>query len=168
MLKQPKIRKVKATDYAVINKHTGEVVADYELKASRSAPHVYVLTFFNAIADRGLTITPVMLKIIGLMNGTNRVMLDKERRETICRKLHINDNIVKIAISRMCKAGMMKKIGNGCYFANPYYFSKSNLRNVNKLRKEYAELEYTTMIKKKVKKPIVSTDNVIKLGQKAI
>jgi len=166
MLKNKVKSKVKETDYAVINKHTGEVIADYELKQDKPKKQSYVLMFYTYISDRNLSLNPIMIKIIGFMDSKNMIRLDKPRKDYIAKNMHVNDNVIRITITRMCKAAMLINLGQSVYFANPYYFSKSNLSKTAELQREFADLQFSTPARKALKKKVKElADNVIKLAK---
>ena len=135
----------------LVDENTGEKIGDYTPK--RKPHYHYYLTFYSALASAKLNITFVMQIILGQMDTKNKIMLNTEKLRILSNNYGATNNAFKVAAHKMTSLGLMQRIGMGLYFANPYYFSKTNIGLVETLRKEYAEILFTTCNKAKRETP---------------
>jgi hypothetical protein len=150
------------SELAILNKKTGEILGDYNPKEARKQPYRYYLTFYAALTRAKISLTATMQVILGQMDGKNQISLHKQRLKILANNYDISINALKISISRMRRDNLIIRISPALYFANPYYFSKSNIANIENLRREYSEQLFATQKQKKSNKKELP-ENVIKL-----
>jgi hypothetical protein len=120
---------------------TGEVIRDEKFEPKKNKPHYhYYLTFYSALAKAGVDITSTMQAILGQMDYKNLIILNKDKLKILGNNYGKTPNALKCAINKMYNQGLLQRIDTALYFANPYYFSKTNVYKLEDLRKEYADL----------------------------
>ena len=132
---------------------SGEIIRDEKFAPTKRKikPHYhYHLTFYSAYAKATGDVSSL---IIGQMDIENRIILDKDKLKIISNNYKISVGAIKMAASRMCQIGLMMRIAPALYFANPYYFTKTNVNRVDGLRKEYSEILFSTSNKAKRETP---------------
>lgn len=128
----------------IYDESTGEVIRDEEFKVTKKFKQShYYLTFYTALSKSDINLTGTMQAILGQMDSKNRISLDKSRLHTLQSVYKKSPNAIRVACCRMCKAGLLQQTDVAFYFANPYYFSKSNINQLRNIRFEYLEYLYT-------------------------
>jgi hypothetical protein len=128
--------------YSIVDKETGEVIGDYEPKRIRKHSYRYHITFHFDLFKSDVSISPIMQLIISQMDGKNRLYMGVKKRKTFSRLYKISYNSLNTTIMRMKKLNMLAAESPAYFFINPYYFTKTNLRALEQLRREYSELLY--------------------------
>jgi hypothetical protein len=129
---------------------TGEVIRDEKFEPKKNKTHYhYYLTFYSALAKAGIDITATVQAILGQMDSKNLIVLNKDKIKILSNNYGRTQNAYKCAVNEMCSQGLAQRIGTALYFANPYYFTKTNVYRLNDLRKEYAELLFNTRLEVK-------------------
>jgi hypothetical protein len=83
----------------------------------------------------------VLLELLKYMNYAGEITVNKLMKERICEKLKIK-NIGSIGnyLTEFVKKDVLKRLGQGVYFANPYLFAKGDwTHNIKGLRVTYKE-----------------------------
>ena len=126
----------------LVDENTGEKIGNYTPK--RRPSYHYHLTFYSALGKAGINLTATMQVILGQMDTHNKIILNKDKIRTLSNNYGFTANAIKVAAHKMLVLGLMQKLGSAVYFINPYYFSKSNLQNLDELRQQYGQMLFET------------------------
>lgn len=142
----------------LVDENTGEKIGDYKPKAAKHKNYHYHIVFYSSYTKATKDIPQL---IIGQMDSNNKITLDGGKIKTLSCNYGLNPNTIRMTVCRMCNNGLMMRLSPTVYFANPYYFTKSNMHKVETLRREYAELLFDSRAKTTKAKRINSINKQI-------
>lgn len=134
----------------LVDETTGEKIGDYTPRKAKSKHYHYYLVFYSGYAQAMGDIRHVL---IGQMDADNKLTINAEKIRYIADNYKVKPSAVKMLMTRMTRDGLIMRISQGNYFVNPYYFTKTNIRKLESLRKEYSELLFSTCQKAKKETP---------------
>ena len=146
----------------VTNKNTGEVeqksLAEINNKEKRiKYNYHYFLTFYPSVIKDNITINPVFAAILGYMNSENKIDVTPTMINSLRTNYKISANKLRVNLFRMIKKGLLLKINNNLYFANPSYISKSAVIKIRQLEIEYLRMFYEQKREKETEQTIKPT-----------
>ena len=142
----------------LVDENTGEKIGDYRPK--KRPNYHYHLTFYSALGQARINLSSTMQIILGQMDTKNKLVLNADKISTLSNNYKLTGNAIKVAAHKMLVLGLMQKLGSAVYFINPYYFSKSNLQNLDELRQQYGQMLFETK-RKTTGKAAISLDKQI-------
>jgi len=144
ILTKVKVMKNSNPKYQILNVETGEIMGDYVPKSRRKSTHEYYLVFARNLSDAGINVTALEQAILLEMNAKNIISLSETAQNDIMQRNKINLDYLRHAFVNMCKKGLVLRISQSVYFANPIFVTKSSCENIYALRSEY--LSFLTKI----------------------
>ena len=88
----------------------------------------------------------ILYELLQIMDYSNIILLNKHKKEDICRKLDIfydrfttpreGVNTVDQAILSLVKAGVLIRLSTGTFKANPFFFAKGAWKDIKEIRLE--------------------------------
>lgn len=125
-----------------INNVTGEVLSTEEYSAMK-VPQTpdFIMTFtqdIGFIANISGGASKLLFGILSEISRSNTIVLVKEIKERIAKKVGLNPNSINPLITNLVKNKVLLRENNNSrssiYVINPYYFGKGKWVNINKLR----------------------------------
>lgn len=121
-----------------IDRETGEILESTRIVTFTPEAEPEFIKFYLKDIER-LNELPrgtsnILYLILRYMNYENQIVISKYQREEIARKLNLKQNTIDHTITALIKGGIISKIANCTYIANPDLFGKGKWSQVKKLR----------------------------------
>ncbi len=78
---------------------------------------------------------PIIYELIKYVNYDNKIIINKDVKETIAKRLKIKENTIKQHIYNLSKENILIRVAQATYILNPYIFGKGNWKDIYELRK---------------------------------
>lgn len=141
-MRNAQIRAVKTE--IVTEKNTGEILLQKDQFVVAVEPS-YVKLYLDCLATfKGLRrgVSPFLLELLKYMTyasataeeGGQIITISKWHRDQIAKKLGISDSMITKHLTQLVQAGILKRIANTVYQANPMIFGRGDWRDIQHLR----------------------------------
>lgn len=128
----------------IIDKHTGERLIQKD-EFIVSAEPSYIKLYLDCLATfKGLRrgVSPFLMELLGYMTyadssspkGGQIITITKWHRQQIAGKLGISDSLITKNLTQLVQAGVLKRLAQSVYQANPSMFGKGDWRDIHSLR----------------------------------
>jgi hypothetical protein len=67
-------------------------------------------------------------------HGGQLIVLNMFVKQDICKRLNIKDTTIKASLTKFVKTGILKRIGNSTYQANPEMFGRGQWTDIKAIR----------------------------------
>jgi DNA-binding Lrp family transcriptional regulator len=124
----------------ILDQTTGEIRGEYKPRRTRRSRTKYFSIFYEALTEDKISLSNLTIRIIGLMDRYNRIVIDPREFRKIERQTGTVPDTIHNRIKRMRKANLIVRINKGEYLVNPYYFGKTNQYQLDTIRTEFDKL----------------------------
>lgn len=112
--------------------------------------HTFVMLLLNgtwwSLRVRSIVDVRVLLCLLEFMNQENVVEIRSKLRGIISERFGIAMSTTHSSVRNLMNAGVIRKLSRGLYMVNPDVAFRTNARNLDKLRKEYANDRATEVL----------------------
>lgn len=85
-------------------------------------------------ADLQQSTSSVLGAVLRYMTYENKIVLNSYIKDVIAQNLGISKGSIDVQLNRLCKKGLLARIGYGTYMANPYTFGRGKWTETKEIR----------------------------------
>lgn len=85
-------------------------------------------------ADLSKTTSGVLGALLRYMNYDNIIPLNACIKDTISKQLNTTRATIDVQLHKLCKDGLLTRVGTGTYLANPYVFGRGKWTEIKEIR----------------------------------
>lgn len=85
-------------------------------------------------AELSKTTSTILGSILRYMNYDNIIPLNACIKDTIATKLKTTRGTIDVQLHKLCKDGILTRVGTGTYLANPYIFGRGKWTEIKEIR----------------------------------
>lgn len=121
-----------------VDVNTGEVVEKKIYSTAKVDAEPEYIKLYLADMRRWANLAPATSSILGAvlryMNYENIIPLNACIKDTIAKELGTKRASIDVQLNKLCKKGLLSRVGTGTYLANPFTFGKGKWIETKEIR----------------------------------